>query len=134
MSNDIIDFIKFLTGHDEKTILQIYGDWKKKPQKKESELPTANDMLGIYSEGETMNNIIELIQKKEKEGKIVIMTFEGLQEMNLKDMIKQPPEGILYDLNRDKMTVLTFIKDPKWINDYAVGLVITELKKQLEEK
>ena len=35
---------------DEKTILQIYNDWKKKPQKKETDLPTANEMLGIYKE------------------------------------------------------------------------------------
>ena len=70
----------------------------------------------------------DYILQKEKEGKVVLTTIEGLVEVNLNDFIEQPAHGILYDLNRDKATVLTFIDDPKWVNDYAVGLVITKLK------
>lgn len=76
------------------------------------------------------NTIIEEYQK----GNIVVSGFEGLQVMPLKEFVKQPVEGMLYDLNRNEAVVLTFIKDPKWINDYAVCKVIKELKKQLEEK
>ena len=78
-------------------------------------------------------DVFELILKKEKEGKIVINTLGGLQEIELAKFIKQSAEGILYDLNRDKATVLTFIDDKKWVNDYACGLVIVALKKKLEE-
>lgn len=73
------------------------------------------------------NHVLE----KEKEGTVVLMTVEGSVEVNLDDLVKQPAQGILYDLNRDKATVLTFIDDPKWVNDYAVGLVITKLKSML---
>ena len=76
----------------------------------------------------------DFILEKEKEGKVVIQTVEGFAEIKLDDIIKQPAEGLLYDLNRDRLTVLTFIDDPKWVNDYAVGLVITKLKKLLDEK
>jgi len=75
----------------------------------------------------------DLILKKEKEGKIVFMSFDGPCEINLDAFIKQPAEGILYDLNRNRATVLTFIDDPKWVNDFAVGLVIARLKREIDE-
>lgn len=81
---------------------------------------------------EEAEKIKELVLAKRKEGKIVFATFEGLMSADLEEFIKQPAEGILYDLNRDGATVLTFIDDPKWVNDFAVGLVITKLKEKLE--
>jgi len=74
----------------------------------------------------------DYILEKEKEGKIVVKTIEGLATMNLDDFITQSAEGILYDLNRSREVVLTFIDDPKWVNDYAVGLVIKKLKSLLD--
>ena len=76
-------------------------------------------------------DIKDLVLQKQKEGKIVLSTFDGFAEVNLDEFIKQPIEGILYDLNRNASTVLTFINDPKWVNDYAVGLVIAKLKSLL---
>lgn len=80
----------------------------------------------------------EIIFEKEKKGILVLRGFDCYLEIKLDDIIKQPVEGILYDLNRDRVTVLSFIDDPKWVNDYAVGLVITKLhgeyKKYLEVK
>lgn len=78
--------------------------------------------------------IKELVIEEYKNGNVVVSGFEGLQTMPLSEFIKQPAEGILYDLNRSEAVVLTFFKDPKWINDYAVAKVIQELKKQLDEK
>lgn len=75
----------------------------------------------------------ELVLQREKEGKIVFMTIDGPMEVDLDKFIQQPADGILYDLNRDRATVLTFIDDPKWVNDYAVGLVITKLKEKYEK-
>lgn len=79
-------------------------------------------------------NLLNVIQEKEKEDKIVFMTIEGPMVVDLEEFIKQPTEGILYDLNRDKATVITFMREgnPKWINDYAVGLVIAKLKSKWE--
>ena len=68
------------------------------------------------------------ILKEYEKGNIVIATIEGLQVMKLSEFIKQPVDGLLYDLNRDEATILTFIDDPKWVNDYAVCKVIRALK------
>ena len=80
-------------------------------------------------------SLIELIQRKEREGKVVFMTMEGRMEADLDKFIQQPTEGILYDLNRDRATVLMFIKqdNPKWVNDYAVGTVIAKLKELVDQ-
>lgn len=82
----------------------------------------------------TETEVKDFILEQEKEGKIVVMTIDGLATMNLNDFINQPTEGILYDLNRNRETVLTYINDPKWVNDYAVGLVIKKLKEMIKEK
>lgn len=81
----------------------------------------------------TKEELKDFILKKEEEGKVVIQTVDGLSEIDLNEFIKQPTQGILYDLNRDRPTVLTFIDDPKWVNDYAVGLVIVKLKEKIKE-
>lgn len=69
-----------------------------------------------------------------EKGNVVVKGVEGLQVMPIKDFVsKQPADGILYDLNRDEATVLTFIDDPKWINDFAVAKTIRELMNQLAD-
>ena len=78
-------------------------------------------------------DIKELILQNERDGKVVINTIDGLYSAPVSEFIKQPTEGILYDLNRDFITVLSFIPDPKWINDYAVAVVITALKNRIDE-
>ena len=75
--------------------------------------------------------IKELVLSKEKEGKVVINTIEGLVSYNIEELINQPIGGLLYDLNRDRLTILTFIKEEKWVNDYACMLVIKKLKEKL---
>lgn len=77
------------------------------------------------------NTIRNLVLSEYTKGNIVVSSFDGISSMPLAEFLKQPAEGILYDLNRCEAVVLTFIKDPKWVNDYAVAKVITELKTQL---
>jgi hypothetical protein len=72
------------------------------------------------------------ILEEAKNGNIVVSTFEGLMAYSLKEVVEQPISGLLYDLNRDQATILTFINDPKWVNDYACYQVICELKSRLE--
>jgi hypothetical protein len=74
-------------------------------------------------------HIRDIVLEESKKGNVVYASFEGLITIPLDDIIKQPIEGLLYDLNRDVATVLTFINDPKWVNDYAVCSVITRLHK-----
>ena len=77
-------------------------------------------------------NVKKTILEQAKKNKIVYMTSEGLMVADLDDFLKQPAEGILYDLNRDRVTVLSFLDNPKWVNDLAVGQVITRLKEYVD--
>lgn len=81
---------------------------------------------------EERQKLKNLILEKAKQGKVVFSTFDGLAVVDLDKFIEQPAEGILYDLNRLPEVVFTWIDDPKWINDYAVSLVITKLKDLLD--
>ncbi len=80
-----------------------------------------------------MEEIKDKILEEYKKGNIVVAGIEGLQAMPIKEFIKQPTEGMLYDLNRNEAVVLTFLPDPKWVNDYAVAKVIAELKNRIKE-
>ncbi len=75
----------------------------------------------------------EQILEEYKKGNIVVAGIEGLQVMSVVEFIKQPIDGILYDLNRLEEVVLTFIEDPKWVNDLAVCKTIRKLKSLNED-
>ena len=79
------------------------------------------------------DEIREIVLNAHKEGKVVINTVEGPCIVSLEELVDQPAEGILYDLNRSDSITLTFMDDPKWINDFACAQVIRYLKEQLEE-
>jgi len=77
------------------------------------------------------------IQEREKNGVVCFITFEGVMGANLDEFIKQPAEGILYDLIRDKVTTLSLADKSEimriwWINDYAVAVVIEKLKSEID--
>ena len=76
---------------------------------------------------------LEYIREKEKEGKVSFMTIDGFYSCKLEDFIKQPAEGVLYDLNRDKATTLTIMPELRWINDYAVAVVINYLMSLIKD-
>lgn len=86
------------------------------------------------AEADNYEAIKDLVLSEYKKGNIVISGSDNIETMKLTDFIKQPVEGMLYDLNRNEMVILTFINDLKWVNDYAACQVIRELKKQLDEK
>ena len=74
----------------------------------------------------------EMILEEAAQGNVVFSTIEGYAVSGLDEFIAQPIDGLLYDLNRSPEVVLTFIDDPKWVNDYAVYLVIKRLKEKLD--
>lgn len=47
-----------------------------------------------------MEEIKNKILAEYDKGNIVVASFEGLQSMPLDEFIKQPADGLLYDLNR----------------------------------
>jgi hypothetical protein len=79
------------------------------------------------SKKEECEKLRDMILAERDKGNVVISTIEGLRVAKLSDIIKQPVEGLLWDLNRTPEVALTFIEDPKWINDFAVSLVIERL-------
>jgi len=80
----------------------------------------------------TVEEFKKIVTDSEKEGTVVFQTFMGLMGMPVEEIIKQPTDGLLYDLNRDKATILSNISAEdqfnKWVNDYAVAVVISKLK------
>ena len=70
----------------------------------------------------------ELILAERAKGNLVVLGIEGLMSMALEDFVKQPADGMLYDLNRGEEISLTFLHERKWVNDFAVALVIRKLK------
>lgn len=77
---------------------------------------------------------LDLILENEKKGIVVFMGIEGAMGAEIKEFIQQPADGILYDLNRDKVTLLSqYSQDNiRWINDYAVAVTITALRAEIE--
>lgn len=77
--------------------------------------------------------IRDLVLSEYAKGNIVVCTQEGLQVAPIEDILKQPVEVLLYDINRYMATILTFIEDPKWINYYALMNVVIAMKKRLDK-
>lgn len=80
-----------------------------------------------------MKTLKEIILEEEKKDKVVFLTIDGPKSVDIDKFIQQPAEGILYDLNHGRETVLTYVDDPKWVNNYAVMLTITKLKEYYDK-
>lgn len=81
--------------------------------------------------------LIDIIRDEQQKGNIVFFVSpDKLVTTHLDDFIQQPADGMLYDLNRDEVTALHFISngDVKWVNNYAVALVIRKLKDIIEQQ
>lgn len=76
---------------------------------------------------------IDLIKQELEKGNVVYRDIEGLHSIKLSDIVNQPADGILYDLNRNEAVILQFIDNPKWVNDFACAQVIRYLKKELDD-
>ncbi len=76
----------------------------------------------------------ELVLEERKKGNVVFLALEEVMSAPVKDIVAQPVDGLLWDLNRDEATALTFMDREgmiHWVNNFAVALVIRELKSQV---
>jgi len=68
-----------------------------------------------------MEEIVNLLLKEYEKGNIVYRDIQGVKSISIENFIKQPLDGILYDLNRLEEVILTHAPtDEKWINDFAL--------------
>ena len=83
----------------------------------------------------TIEELKNLILSKKKEGKIVFHSIEGLMEAKMEDIIRQPAEGLLWDLNRDLATLLHRASEdnPCWVNDMALSNITEFLVNKVNE-
>ena len=72
------------------------------------------------SKNEIRKSVCDWVLAEWDKGNLVYADIEGLKSVKFEDFIKQPLEGMLYDINRNAATILTFIEDPKWVNDFAL--------------
>lgn len=79
-----------------------------------------------------MKSTKKLILDEAKKGNVVYLSTESLIVAPLDEFVNQMTGYLLYDLNRLPEVILTFIDDPKWVNDYAVYQVIKRLKERLD--
>lgn len=80
---------------------------------------------------EAQERLRDRILSERDKGNIVFWGLPGqLMTASLEDFVKQPAEGMLYDLNRLEEIALTFITDKKWVNDFAVAMTIRKLVEQ----
>ena len=71
-------------------------------------------------EKEMFESIRDMVLAEWDKGNLVYADIEGLRSIKFEDFIKQPLDGMLYDVNRCLPVVLTYIDDPKWVNDFAL--------------
>lgn len=72
---------------------------------------------------EKNNELLDEILSLRADDKIAFMTIEGLRYGPIADFVKQPLEGQLYDVNRDRATLYTMAnenKNKRWVNDLAL--------------
>lgn len=71
-------------------------------------------------EQKELESIKDNVLAEWEKGNLIFADFDGLKTIKFEDFINQPLDGILYDINRNTSTILSFLDDPKWVNDFAL--------------
>lgn len=90
----------------------------------------------MMSEKQDKKKWSEIVREERSKGNVVFLCIDEVMCAPVKEIIKQPAEGLLWDLNRDEVTALSFMDQDgmiHWVNNFAVALVIKELKRQLDD-
>lgn len=86
---------------------------------------------------EKNNELLDEILSLRADDKIAFMTIEGLRYGPIVDFVKQPLEGQLYDVNRDKATLYAMAnenKNKRWVNDLALVYLYEYANEVIEEQ
>ena len=92
------------------------------------------------SKNEIRKSVCDWVLAEWDKGNLVYADVDGLKSIKFEEFIKQPLEGMLYDINRCLPVIVTYIDDPKWVNDFALTKLVeyyhnkcNELEKKLKE-
>lgn len=86
---------------------------------------------------ETNNEILDKVLALQGDNKVAFMTVDGLKYSPIDEFVKQPLEGQLYDVNRDRATLYSMAnenKNKRWINDLALVYMYEYANKTIEEQ
>jgi predicted RNase H-like nuclease (RuvC/YqgF family) len=86
---------------------------------------------------EKNNELLDKVLSLQADNKIAFMTIDGLQGGPIEDFVKQPIEGQLYDVNRDRATLYSMAnenKNKRWINDLALVYMYEYANETIEEQ
>ena len=88
----------------------------------------------VGTPSKSQDGLRDKILAERDKGNLVYAHIEGYSVVSVEDFVKQPVDGMLYDLNRGEEVSLSFITDQKWVNDFAVALVIRKLVEQRDSR
>lgn len=86
---------------------------------------------------EKNNELLDKVLSLQADNKIAFMTIDGLQGGPIEEFVKQPVEGQLYDVNRDRATLYSMAnenKNKRWINDLALVYMYEYANATIEEQ
>lgn len=86
---------------------------------------------------ETNNEILDKVLALQGDNKVAFMTVDGLKYSPIDEFVKQPLEGQLYDVNRDRANLYSMAnenKNKRWINDLALVYMYEYANKTIEEQ
>ena len=81
---------------------------------------------------EKHESIRKIVLEEWNNGNLVFADIDGLKSIKFDDFIKQPIEGMLYDINRSLPIILS-MEDPKWVNDFATVKLLVHFYEQCEK-
>ena len=73
-------------------------------------------------------------RKAFNEGCVLYNTCDGVAKAKLEDIVNQPTDGLLYDLNRDEATICTIFPPEKILNELATINVLRYIHGILKKK
>ena len=85
-------------------------------------------------EKEIFESIRDKVLAEWDKGNLVYADVDGLKSIKFDDFIKQPLEGMLYDINRCLPVIVTYIEDLKWVNDFALTKLLEYYYNKCEEQ
>lgn len=92
------------------------------------------DKKSEISEEEFVEGIKRIVRKVSEGGdKVAVYNINGLQSIDIENLLEQPVEGVLYDLNSLEEVITAGVQGMGWVNRYALVKVFRWLYKRYKD-